>query len=571
MIRTLSRRLAFAAVLIGSGVHPPARTGAAVGVGVVAFTHVSLLPMDSSRVLRDQTVIVRGDTIARVGAAGTTDVPPGAAVIDGRGKYLMPGLTDMHVHVDGQVELLSDLVWGVTTVAVFRGGPEYLRLRAALAQGTVLGPTMYTSGNIIDGSPPGSLNSIEVATEAEARTVIDAQKRAGYDYIKVYSFLRPEAYRALLAEAKAQGMTVVGHIPRAVGAEEALRDGQALIAHAEEYYFTYFHSRPDSAAIPAIVAQTRAAGAWVVAMLSSTPFILRTVANNDSIMAVPEARYLPPSAYQEWRTPNNNYVNRSDPAAFAARVGLMGTFLPGFTKALDDGHVPLLIGTDAASLNFPGWGVHDELRQLVAAGISPYEALRIATRNAGAYIAERVRPNDHFGTVAPGMRADLVLLSANPLADIVNVDSLVGVMARGRWWTVADLKQRRDRATHDYGALDTMVARFDSLIAAGDVPGARSVFDEATRRAPDASIFSHRILLYLAKGLLARDPRGALEVCRMNVQLYPERFSSYNALGRALLATHDTAAARDAFERSLELVPGNDAGLRMLDSITTAH
>jgi len=480
----------------------------------------------------------------------------------------MPGLADMHMHVHEPEELLSDLAWGVTTVASFSGGPQTLRWRDAVNQGTLIGPTIYTTAAILDGVPPINSTHIEVATPAEAKTVVDFEKRAGYDFVKVYNNVTPLVYHAIMAESKAQRIAVAGHIPRAVGAEKSLQEGQRVIAHAEEYYFTYFHGRPDTAIIPAIVTATKSADAWVVAMLSSTPDILGLMANIDSEMAFPEARYLPPAIFEEYRPPNNGYASRPDPAAFVARNRVMNAFLPVFVKALSDGQVNLLLGTDATSLNFPGWAAHVEIRDLVRAGLSPYQALRVATRNAGTFVAEFLHPEDHFGVIEPGMRADVILLSANPLDDIVNVDSLQGVEVRGNWRPIAELRRLRDSAAAPYDRLKRYVARFDSLVAADRVREAQVAFDSAAARAGNEPPFHEYQLYGDGLELLARDPRGALALMRMAVKLYPDGFETHNGLARAMLANLDTAGARFEFSEAARLAPGNDVSIRMLDSLT---
>jgi len=553
-----------AVIALSPACHRTLESGAAKPI---AFMHVAVIPMDRERVLADQTVIVRQGRIAVVGASSQTAVPRDAAIIDGRGKYLMPGLADMHVHVFSPHELLSNLVWGVTTLALFSGDFETLRWRAAVAQGTLVGPTLYTSGPITDGVPPTDYDNLEVATVEEARAVVDSEKAAGYDYIKVYNNYAPSVYRAVLAEARAKGLTVVGHIVRSIGAHETLRDGQSVIAHGEEYYYTYFAYRPDTAAIPAIVVETRTAGAFVIAMLSSMPAILHMVANMDSVLQLPEARYLPPAMYEDWRPENNGYRHRADPAAFVARVRTQAAFLPVFTKALSDGHVKLLVGTDAAELNFPGYAVHDELHQLTNAGLTPYQALEAATRNAGEFIATRVRSSDRFGMVAPGMRADLILLSANPLGQIAAVDSPVGVMARGQWWTVAELRRRRDSVTAGYAALEAMGVTFDSLVKHGDARAAQSLFADAVARDPIHRPFSIYALLAPCDTLRASQPDAALAFCRMNVALYPDRFATHVGLARALRTVGDTAGARAELRTAAHLAPGNDAARRVLDSL----
>jgi hypothetical protein len=533
----------------------------------VAFTHVSVLPMDTDRVMRDQTVITRDDRIVFAGPAASARVPDEATVVDGRGSYLMPGLTDMHVHVHEPEELLSDLVWGVTTVASYSGNQQTLRWRHAVDDGTMVGPTIYTTAPIIDGVPPINSTHIEVATPAEAKTVVDFEKDAGYDFVKVYNNVSPAVYHAILTEAKARDIIVAGHIARQVGAEESLRAGQKVIAHAEEFYFTYFRTKPDTAKVPAIVAATKAADAWVVAMLSSTPDILGLVANIDSAMTFPEARYLPPAIFEAYRPANNGYVHRPDPVAFVARNRVMGAFLPMFVKALSDARVNLLVGTDATSLNFPGWAVHVEIRDLVNAGLSPFQALVVATRNAGTFVSESVRRSDHFGVVKAGMRADLILLAANPVADIANLDSLRGVEVRGVWRPIAELRRLRDSAAAPYDRLKRQVARFDSLVTASDIRGARSVFDSAVATDGGEPPFHEYQLYDDGLDLLPRDPAGALVLMRMAVQLYPYGFETHNGLARALLANHDTAGATAEFTTAARLAPGNDVSARMLDSL----
>lgn len=534
---------------------------------VFAFTHVNVLPMDAERVLRDQTVLTRGPLIVSVGPAATAAIPPGATVVDGHNSYLMPGLTDMHVHLYESEELLSDLVWGVTTVASYSGGPQTLRWRAAVREGRLIGPTIYTTAPILDGAPPINPTHIEVATVAEAKTVVDFEKRDGYDFVKVYNNLSPDVYRAILHEAKAVGLPVAGHIVRSVGAEESLRDGQRVIAHAEEYFFSYFHAQPDTANIPAIVAKTKAADAWVVAMLSSTTDFLGIIASPDSEISIPEGRYLPPAIFEAYRPANNGYVNRPNIPAFVARLHVMAAFLPRFVKALSDAQVKLLVGTDATSSNFPGWAVHVEIRDLVAAGLTPYQALRAATYNAGAFVAQDVRPADHFGVVAPGMRADLIVLSGNPLTHITNIDSLSGVMVRGQWWPIDSIRRVRDRRVAPYPPLKVFVARFDSLVTAHRLREARAVFDSAVRADSGEPPFHPYMLYGDGLDLLKSDPAGAADLMRMGVELYPDGFETHNGLGLALLGTHDTAGARAEFLTAARLAPGNDGSLRMLDSL----
>src|SRR4051812_34075948 len=196
------------------------------GSGEVAFVGVTVVPMDTERRVPDQTVVVRHGRIAEIGPSSTVQVPAGALRIDGQGRFLMPGLADMHVHLYTRDDLLLFLANGVTFVRNMWGAPYDLVWRARIEQGSLLGPTIYTAGPLLDGSPPIWNGSVVVETAADAERVVTGQKKAGYDFIKVYKKLLPEAYDAIAATAKREGMTFGGHVPAAVGLEHALAAGQ---------------------------------------------------------------------------------------------------------------------------------------------------------------------------------------------------------------------------------------------------------------------------------------------------------------------------------------------------------
>ncbi len=429
----------------------------------VAFVNVNVIPMDSERVLTEQTVIVRDGRIVELGPTKSVFVSRGALVVDGRGKYLMPGLADLHVHLRSTDELISYLAYGVTTVlhmsGAMRGARDLLQYRARLAQGELLGPTLYTSGPNVDGDPPIFPGvSVAVKTPEEARRVADEQHRAGYDVIKVYNRLPLDAYVALVAAAKERGLAVVGHLPRQVGLERALQEGQAMIAHGEEYFFTYFGGAsdarmqggaiapPDESKIPLAAQATRKAGTAVTPNLSFIASTRRMLEDLEGVLADPEVKYLHPEVLRMWRS--NNPTQRRDVEQFTARERVKYPFVQRLTKGLSDAGVLLLLGTDSSAPGlFPGQSAHLELRELVAAGLTPYQALAAGTRNAGQFIAERVRKAERFGTITPGARADLILLERNPLADINHLSALTGVVVRGRWLPKDELQRLRREVT----------------------------------------------------------------------------------------------------------------------------
>lgn len=432
----------------------------------IAFVNVNVIPMGRETVLEDQTVIVRKGRIASIDSSGKTKPPKGAFVIDGRGQYLMPGLADLHIHLRSTDELISYLAYGVTTVlhmsGAMSGAPDILAYRLRLSKNEMTGPTLYTTGPNVDGDPPIFRGvSVAVNTAEDARRVVAEQKRAGYDFIKVYNRIPPEAYEALIEAARAVEISVIGHIPRQVGAERALASGQAMIAHGEEYFFTFLggptdsQNRPemrrdiDQSKIPFIVKATLDAKTAVTPNLS---FIAATRHQLDDIASVltdPETRYLHPNVLRMWKS--NNPTNRRDLDQFSEREKIKYTVVRNLTKVMNDAGVPLLLGTDSSAPGlFPGQSAHLELREMKDAGLTPYEALAAATKNAGEFISKHVRNADKFGKIVIGYRADLILLSENPLKDISAVSRPRGVMTRGRWLTTEQLQQVREEFAARY-------------------------------------------------------------------------------------------------------------------------
>ncbi len=244
-IRLLRMLLPFAFAACQSSADKPADGGspsAPAGEPTTAFVAVNVLPMTGPQVLPEQTVLVRGGRIVALGPAGRTAIPPDARRIDGRNKYLMPGLTDFHVHfppdtADHAGTLRLFLGNGITTVVNMEGNPALLRLRRRIARGEVPGPTLFTTGPF--------LNRPLVTTPAEVERAVVAQRRAGYDFIKLHGELSREAYARLVETARREGIRVVGHVPANLGIEAVLAARQPLIVHAEEYLYAYFSFRRD--------------------------------------------------------------------------------------------------------------------------------------------------------------------------------------------------------------------------------------------------------------------------------------------------------------------------------------
>ena len=411
----------------------------------VAFIGVNVVPMDTERVLQDHTVIVRNGLITSLGPSASITVPADAERIDGKGRYVMPGLADFHVHLHSEEQLLSYLAHGVTSLFELDGSREHLELGVKLKENQRFGPTLYTSSPLLDGGPPGG-KVVSVTTPEQARVAVVKQKNAGYQALKVYDNITPEVYATLTAMARQQRIPVVGHVPRTVGVETVLRSHQALISHGEEY----FHSGSrDESRIPALARATKEAGTSVVPDLVHIDTALRMLKDLEGVFADPESRYLSPEVLRNWRY--SNPTRRVDVAAYGEREQAAYPFVQHLTLALQKEGVRLLLGSNASDAGlFPGKATQLELAELVKAGLSPYEALSAGTRNAGAFITDHVDAAARFGTVAVGQRADLLLLPGNPLEDVGQADRALGVMVRGQWLPRERLQKLREKSAQAF-------------------------------------------------------------------------------------------------------------------------
>jgi len=404
----------------------------------MAFVNVSVLPMEDERVLPGQTVLVRDGRIAAVGPAAQISIPAGATRIDARGKFLMPGLVDLHIHMTGPREIQLALlkmyvVNGVTTVLNLRGSPEHLAYRREIREGRLLAPTFYTTGPFV--------NEPFVVTPDSVEKEVVAQKRAGYDFIKLHGNLSREAYKRLNTVARREGIRVIGHAPRNLGIDALFEEGQYALAHAEEFLYDTTNSSRDAdlpkfaPRIPDLARRMVEKRIWLMPNLTAYHNIGLMAENLDKVLARPEMRYLPQPVSAGWGPEMNPYTRRFGPDK-ALGIYARHALLQRLTRVFDSVGVGLLLGTDGLNVGtVPGWSAHDELKELVDAGLSPYHALRAATANASAFLGA----TPCIGHVRVGCVADLLLLDANPFRDVANARHPAGVMLRGRWLSRGEL------------------------------------------------------------------------------------------------------------------------------------
>lgn len=422
--------------------------------GTIAFTNVNVLPMDRDGVVSDQTVVVVDGVITEVGPASSTRVGEGATLVDGTGRYLMPGLAEMHAHVppggNPPRDAVEDILFlyianGITTIRGMLGSEYQIPLADEIRRGDVLAPTFYV------GAP--SINGNSAPTPEAAERLIRAHAAAGYDLQKIHPGVSLETWDRMVDVAGEVALTFGGHVPTDVGLVHAIETGMSTVDHLDGYV--------QAVASDDVVAQVNTGQAISLAGLvngvdeSKIADMVRLTVDNDvyvvptmylwenlygapeveSFLAQPEMRYVSQAQRTAW-------VNqaaggpREDPAAVDAFLNLRKRIL----KALADADAPIMMGTDSPQMfNVPGFALHREIEVMSESGMTNQQILESGTVAVGRYVQDHLEIDDAFGTVAVGQRADLVLLGSNPLDDLENLNDRVGVMVRGRWVSRADI------------------------------------------------------------------------------------------------------------------------------------
>jgi cytosine/adenosine deaminase-related metal-dependent hydrolase len=407
---------------------------------IVAFTNVTVVAMDANRITPNQHVVVSKGRITAAGPAASTAIPAAAVRVDGRGKFVMPGLAEMHGHVPAAPQpksLIDDVLFlyvanGVTTVRGMLGAPDHLALRDAARRGEVLAPNLYLAG------PSFSGNSTPTPDAAIAR--VRQQKAEGWDLLKVHPGLSLATFDAMAKTAKEVGIRFAGHVPADVGVPHALEMGQDTIDHVDGYAeFLDGRRKPvDEAGVQDLVARTKKAGTGIVPTLYVWE-TLQAPVTLESRTSLPELRYLPRTIVEQWTKGLDSRLK--NPQFNAAEAKLYIENRMRIMQALYKGGVTILLGSDAPQqFNVPGFSIYREMERMAAAGMSTFDILASGTANVGVYF----RGWDDFGTIAVGKRADLMLLDANPLESLANLERRAGVMVRGRWLPASEIRTRLD-------------------------------------------------------------------------------------------------------------------------------
>lgn len=425
------------------------------------IVNATVLDMPSGELLPGQMVVVEEGIISYAGPTQYALIPDDAVLIDGRGRYLLPGMVDTHTHLATNVreflglgassalveqsarsQLILYLSRGVTTILNAGDFGEPLpRWDSETVSGVLPGPTIYAAKyargdrNTPDGGPPG----VEIIDAAQARAFTQQAHADGYDFMKIYNHTPRDGVLAILEEAGGLGMPVLGHFPQTMNPQEALVEGLEMVAHSGAYLWRWFNTiGANEALLDQAVELTVQHGASVSATLGIEELINQVWCADPSGVAAywarEETQYMHPTTVSlNLRSINAEWRWNPDGCSSGGYAGVAG-FVLDFARRLHQGGARLLMGTDSPTvLGVPGYSAVDEVQALVNAGISLVDALRIATWNGGQFISETLELELPFGAIRAGWRADLVLLSDNPLQGAERLHAVVGVMARGRW------------------------------------------------------------------------------------------------------------------------------------------
>jgi uncharacterized protein YciI len=420
-----------------------------LSASALVFVDATLVPSGEQA-----DVVVEGDRIIGLLEPGTEYLGE-PTLVDASGLYLAPGLADLHVHIWSEGDLWLYLARGVTTIRNLAGAPQHLDWRGEVASGERAGPTLLTAGPIIDGPDaywPGSA----IAEDAEdAERIAQEQIGLGYDALKVYDDLSVESWEALITEASASGVPVVGHVPDELGYLGAAQGGQRTLEHLDDLLAEAVGHEAglsfDAEAGQAALAELSDDKARDIALqaadtsLTHVPTLIvwkQLGQAEDWDFQDPRLAYLDPSVKQNWRT-TKQWLSAEDQAWFRD----YSAALCDFTDELDEAGASLALGTDVINpFVFPGWSAHEELALLSDCGLGAERALELATVEAAATLDQ---PGE-FGVIEVGARADLVLVEGDPLQDLSLLEHPLGVMAAGTWYTAEELQAELDAVAGGY-------------------------------------------------------------------------------------------------------------------------
>jgi imidazolonepropionase-like amidohydrolase len=410
----------------------------------IVFRNVNVIPMEKEEVLLSRDVVIKNGVIMAIGSTGKVRYGSDAMVIDGKGKYLLPGLAEMHAHVPPVDDIgpMKDVVMlfalkGVTTIRGMLGHPRHIELRSKINSGEIIGPRFITSGP--------SFNGNSVKTPEAAAAMVKDQKQAGYDFLKLHPGLTKENFAAMAAAAKEVNIPFAGHVSFDVGVWRAIDAGYATIDHLDGFveslvpgiesmkeqetglFGLYIADKANESGVGKLTNALKNNNIWVVPTQSLPERWFHPTRDADALSKEDEMKYMDTSTIKNWVNSKKNLLNNPNYKAATATklIEIRRKLIYECNKA----GVGLLLGSDAPQVfDVPGFSLFHELQYLVDAGLTPYQALKTGTVNTGKFLKR-----DDIGMIKTGAVSDLILLTGNPLKEISQVKNIEGVMLRNLW------------------------------------------------------------------------------------------------------------------------------------------
>ena len=419
----------------------------AVGAGntqETVFRNVNVISMSSENIMKKQDVLVKNGRISAIGESGKIKYDKSARIIEATGKFLIPGLAEMHAHVPpvDDLEPMKEVLTlflcnGVTTIRGMLGHPRHLELRSKIQSGEIIGPHFYTSGP--------SFNGNSVKTPEAGSEMVKNQKQAGYDFLKLHPGLTKENFAAIAKTAKEVNIPFAGHVSFDVGVWRAIEAGYASIDHLDGFveslipgidtvkeqqlglFGMYIAKYADTKKIPALMNALKEKNIWVVPTQALAERWFSPHKDADAFAREPEMIYMKEETLKNWI--NNKKGIVANPNYKPDEIKKFIELRRKLIYECQQSGVGLLLGSDGPQVfNVPGFSIHHELKYMVDAGLTPYQALQSGTVNVAKYFKL-----NNSGMIKPGYVSDLVLLEANPLDNIENTKKIAGVMLGDRW------------------------------------------------------------------------------------------------------------------------------------------
>ena len=543
---------------------------------------VHVIDVENGTVLRDMYVLISDDKIAAIESNHTSLPPVSAELIPLDGKFLMPGLWDMHAHNWNREFFKLLIANGVTGIRGMYDPIDSLPVwRVEIAVGNIQGPTIYSSGPMIDGPNPVWPGAVSISEPWQVWRAVDSLNGLGVDFIKVYSMLPREAYFELAEACKSKDIPFAGHIPGGVSLTEAIDVGQRSSEHFygilaasnqfDEHFMAVMRGEREDSSLTSFIdirkfllnhfSEQKAIDLYAKLSESDTWICPTLVVNrafgmmdDDNFLADKRLNFIPPEIKNRWNPQQDLRMQFTTQEQFRVERQLF-QLAKNQMGNMERNGVKILAGTDFPNpYVFPGFSLHDELELMVQGGMSTLGALQTATLNPAIFLNK----TEEYGTIEVGKYADLIILNQNPLENISHTRSIETVILKGRWLDKKSLDQMLKSLEVKYNKLSIVPVLLDEVQTNG-VQAAILDYYRLRQRNADEYNFDLSELNTLGYTLLYQQNQisDAMEIFRLNIQMFPDAFQVYESLGEAFEVNKQWDEALIQYEKSLSLNPVN--------------